>query len=227
MVDQSPHMNPLPILYSFRRCPYAMRARLGIYYSGIEVELREVVLRDKPASMIGYSPKGTVPVLIQTDGTVIDESIDIVRWALDVSDPHKMVTTFSEDQLPAINSLIDENDSEFKGWLDRYKYADRHPDFPVSYYREKGELFVKKLETLLQQSNYLFSSSISIADIAIAPFIRQFAHVDKTWFDNSGYPEVRTWLTAIIESVAFKHIFKKYPQWKSGDQATILSSTSN
>jgi len=126
----------LPILYSFRRCPYAMRARLAIAYSGIKLELREIVLRNKPEEMLAISPKGTVPVLQLPSGEVIDESIDIMRWALAQHDPNDW---YSEPYIPAIESLITQNDESFKPWLDRYKYADRYPEQSETYYRNQCE----------------------------------------------------------------------------------------
>ena len=195
-----------------------MRARLGIYYAGIKVEIREVVLRDKPSSMLGYSPKGTVPVIVLSKGEVIDESIDIVRWALSHSDPQKLLPAPNSPQRQRADQLIEQNDFEFKSFLDRYKYADRYPEFPAEYYREQGEDFVKKLEQLLLHNRYLLGNKLSIADIAIAPFIRQFANVNRTWFDNTPYPHLQNWLTSIIGSQAFEDIFSKYPQWCPEDQ---------
>ena len=206
-------MTSEPILYSFRRCPYAMRARLGIYYAGIKVEIREVLLRDKPSSMLDYSPKGTVPVLVLSNGEVIEESIDIVRWALSHSDPQKLLPAPDSPQQQRADQLIEQNDFEFKHFLDRYKYADRHPEFTAEHYREQGEGFIKTLERLLLDNHYLSGNTLSIADIAIAPFIRQFANVDRTWFDNAPYPRLQLWLASIIESQAFEDVFFKYPQW--------------
>lgn len=203
-----------PILYSFRRCPYAMRARLALYFSGIRVELREVVLRDKPPSMLEYSPKGTVPVLVASDGRIIDQSIDIAYWALRHQDPHKLLPDSGSSHAIEIDQLISENDTEFKAWLDHYKYSDRYPEFTAIHYREQGERFLFKLDHQLENSAFLFGDKISIADIAIAPFIRQFANVDKDWFDQSPYPRLKNWLAGIIESSVFQAIFIKYEQWK-------------
>ena len=190
-----------------------MRARLGIYYAGIKVEIREVILRDKPSSLLDYSPKGTVPVLVISDKEVIEESIDIVRWALSHRDPQKLLPTPNSRQQQQVEQLIEQNDGEFKYCLDRYKYADRYPEFPAEHYREQGEVFIKQLEQLLLKNSYLLGKALSIADIAIAPFIRQFAHVDRNWFDNAPYPRLKFWLASIIESQAFKDVFLKYPQW--------------
>lgn len=212
----------LPILYSFRRCPYAMRARLAIAGSGLQVELREVVLKDKPAAMLEASPKGTVPVLIRPEGRVIDESRDIMRWALRSNDPHNWLAADNPDLLWQIEGLIQENDFVFKQHLDRYKYADRHPGHPQSYYREQCEVTLVKLERLLQQSAFLSGDSESLADIAIFPFIRQFAHVDRDWFYSAPYPKLQRWLDHYIESELFSQIMRKYSPWKDSDTPVIF-----
>ncbi|GGK81891.1 glutathione S-transferase [Amphritea balenae] len=212
----------LPILYSFRRCPYAMRARLAIAGSGLQVELREVVLKDKPAAMLEASPKGTVPVLIRPEGRVIDESRDIMRWALRSNDPHNWLAADNPDLLWQIEGLIQENDFVFKQHLDRYKYADRHPGHPQSYYREQCEVTLVKLERLLQQSAFLSGDSESLADIAIFPFIRQFAHVDRDWFYSAPYPKLQRWLDYYIESELFSQIMRKYSPWKDSDTPVVF-----
>ena len=211
----------LPLLYSFRRCPFAIRARLAICYSGLSVELREVVLRDKPACMLAYSPKGEVPVLVLNDGTVIDESIDIAYWALGHSDPENWLPAgIGQRELTA--ALIEENDSSFKTSLDKYKYADRHPEHPPAYYRAQGEIFLQKLEHRLVANAYLLGSSMSIADVAVLPFIRQFAFVDTPWFEQSPYPKVRNWLQGFLQWGMFQRVMTKYPQWQPGDKPTIF-----
>lgn len=207
-----------PILYSFRRCPYAMRARLAIAYSGTRVELREVVLKDKPASLIQISPKATVPVLVKTDQTVIDESIDIMKWALMQNDPQNWYQALSQHQQQLAEQLINYNDGEFKFYLDRYKYADRFPEQTELFYREQGELFLQRLESLLMQHRYLLGESQTWADMAILPFIRQFASVNKEWFDNAQYPKLQLWLQQFIESSLFKLIMPKFKQWHDGDE---------
>ncbi|MGR6839232.1 glutathione S-transferase [Aliivibrio wodanis] len=202
-------------LYSFRRCPYAMRARLGLVLSNKSVQLREIILKHKPEAMIQASPKGTVPVLIEKNGHVIDESLDIMKWALDGS-----VLLLSTT--PEMHLLIKENDSTFKGWLDKYKYADRYPEHSEIYYREQGEIFLEKLERLLTNSNMLFNDEYSFADIAILPFIRQFAFVDINWFTNSKYQNVYRWLIAFIESELFLSVMRKYPTWLESNQEFIF-----
>ena len=205
----------LPILYSFRRCPYAIRARMAIYYSGLTVEIREIVLRDKPASMLEYSPKGTVPVLILPSGQVIDESRDVMDWALSIHDPDQWKTEGS-------NSLLEENDSVFKQHLDQYKYADRHPDHPAEYYRDQCEDFLQKLEGKLASQNFLMGDRITDIDIAIFPFIRQFAFVDKAWFDQSSFPHLQKWLACFLESDLFLNVMTKYQPWKPEDNMILF-----
>jgi len=212
------------ILYSFRRCPYAMRARLAICYSQVEVELREVVLKDKPTSLLAYSPKGTVPVLVTQDKKVIDESRDIMQWALSQNDSNDWLRKNQSHLQKQISSLIDENDNEFKAILDKYKYADRHPEYSEAEYREQGSHFLNQLELLLNLHNNLIDEEISLADIAIFPFIRQFASVDKIWFEQSPYPKLRAWLNRQTSSTLFTDIMYKYPQWSAGDKAVYFAS---
>ncbi len=197
---------PPPILYSFRRCPYAMRARLAIATSGLTVELREVILRNKPQELLDISPKGTVPVLLLPNEKVIDESLDIMRWALSLHDP---LGWLSNDLSEDINQLIQWNDNEFKHYLDRYKYADRYPEKNEKFYREKAELFLIELEKRLCKHHFLCSEKCSLADIAIFPFIRQFANVDSDWFACSEYKKVGQWLTNHINSPLFIFIMDK------------------
>ncbi len=209
---------PLPTLYSFRRCPYAMRARLGIYLSNTCVDLREIVLKHKPQPMLDASPKGTVPVLLLANGEVIEESLDIMCWALQQSDPNNLLLAGNQRQQEIARALIETNDNEFKPWLDKYKYADRHPERCEQFYREQGERFIDQLETLLGKHQHLLGKCMSIADIAIFPFIRQFAGVNTTWFQQAPYPNVQRWLSAHIDSQPFKAIMNKYPTWlESGE----------
>ena len=196
----------LPVLYSYRRCPYAMRARMALTLADIAVEIREISLRDKPTPMLQASPKGTVPVLVFADGSVIDESIDIVLFAL----KNHALGANTHD---ACTALIAENDSSFKQALDYYKYPDRCPTESHKNYRAQGEIFLQKLENLLSENTYLIQATISLADIAIFPFVRQFAAVDSVWFAQSAYPKLRTWLNAWIESELFKSIMTKNPTY--------------
>jgi len=214
----------LPILYSFRRCPYAMRARLAIANSLISVELREVVLRNKPQSLLDISPKGTVPVLLLTDTTVVDESLDIMYWSLSINDPDHWLT---EDFIMEIQQLIEWNDGDFKYFLDRYKYADRYPEQSEQFYREKAESFLIELENRLSQQQFLCSNNCSLADTAIFPFIRQFANVDSDWFQSSKYQKLNQWLNKHLESELFISIMKKYPAWKEGDTQVVFQPLSS
>lgn len=207
-----------PILYSFRRCPYAMRARLAIASSGLAVNLREVVLRDKPSEMLEASPKGTVPVLVFPDGRVVDESLDIVEWAL-ASRDQEGLRDYSEAVLEEMRELISQSDGPFKNALDRFKYPDRYEDGERLKQRDLGAKFIEKLDALLVDQPFLFGGRISHADIAILPFVRQFAHVDRDWFWSQDWENVIRWLDAFLESSRFKAIMPKYPQWKSGDES--------
>ncbi len=199
-----------PILYSFRRRPYAMRARFALLAVGIVVEHREIALQNKPKAMLQASAKGTVPVLVCADGQVIDESLDIMLWALQQHDPHHWLA----EKEPSLK-LITENDQTFKLWLDQYKYADRFPEHPQNYYRQQGELFLQQLEAKLQTHSFLLSHQPQLADYAIFPFIRQFAFVDKHWFDSSPYPKLQLWLSFHLQSKLFLQAMQKHEVWAS------------
>ncbi|MEQ8407549.1 MAG: glutathione S-transferase [Gammaproteobacteria bacterium] len=199
----------IPLLYSFRRCPYAIRARMAVWSAGIPVQLEEVALKDKPQAMLELSSKGTVPVLVDGDA-VIDESLDVMRWALKQNDPDNWYADLTEAELSKSLALIAENDSDFKHWLDRYKYADRHPEHSEEYYRSQGEVFLEKLEAILQQRSYLIRDEMTFADIAIFPFIRQFSMVDKEWFEQSSYPAVNAWLAFLLDLPLFGRVMQKH-----------------
>lgn len=211
-------MQDLSILYSFRRCPYAMRARLGLVFAETPVILREIVFWNKPAHMLAISPKGTVPVLQLASAEVIDESIDIVSWALEQQDPHGLLN----GDLVQADLLIQRNDREFKYWLDRYKYADRYPEQSQLDYRQQGEQFLHTLEGLLMQQTYLLGSKISKADIAVMPFVRQFAHVNQAVFERLPYPHVQKWLSQWLAHPKFLQVMKKYQPWQEGDEPVYL-----
>ncbi len=212
--------NPYPILYSFRRCPYAMRARLAIVAADITVVLREIELRNKPQSLLTASPKATVPVLILADGSVIDQSLDIMVWALNNKDPLNWLNTWNS---PQNQSLLTCNDNEFKHYLDRYKYADRYPDHSAHYYREQGALFLTALEYRLQQSAYLSGIEWGAIDAAIAPFVRQFSAVDASWFTHAPYPALREWLQSFVDSALFKTVMSPYPTWLPDSTPVLFS----
>jgi len=200
----------LPILYSYRRCPYAMRARMALREAGIAVEIREIALRDKPRHMLAVSPKGTVPVLVLPDGTVIDESLDIMRWALRQHDPD----CWLHDETRSL-ALIADNDGAFKQALDRYKYADRYPQQPAAAWRAMGECHLQALERHLCEHDNLLGPAASIADVAIFPFVRQFAMVDVVWFESAPYPALHGWLDRWLGSALFLDIMQKHPPWQS------------
>ena len=195
----------IPTLYTFRRCPYAIRARLAIATSGVVVTLHEVDLRNKPQAMLTISSKATVPVLQLADGTVIDESLDIMRWALQQNDPESWLLNQQTD----VNALITQNDSSFKRDLDHYKYPNRFPEFSMENYREACENFVQIVDDRLANSAFLSGDRFAFSDAAIVSFIRQFAHVDKDWFYQSRYHHVIKWLDQILVSALFVDVIKK------------------
>lgn len=215
----------LPVLYSFRRCPYAMRARLAIAHSGIAVELREIVLRAKPEAMLALSPKGTVPVLQLPDGQVLEESLDIMRWAIEEAGNSDLIPDALQE---AIDSLIERNDNEFKPWLDRYKYADRYPEHSETYYRDQCESWFAELEALLSANNGgLLGKELTLADYALLPFVRQCAHVDLAWFESTDYPALQHWLAQLKSSELFQGIMTKYPAWEAGQASVIFQASDN
>jgi glutathione S-transferase len=215
-------MRPYPILYSFRRCPYAMRARMAVMQSGVTCELREVVLRDKPAAMLELSPKGTVPVLQLPDNAVLEESLDIMHWVLAANDPENWL-----DMTDASADLISQLDGSFKNALDRYKYFVNHPERPQSDYRDEGTQFLSLLEEKLAENGGagLSAPRITFSDIAVFPFARQFAFVDKAWFDEAPYPLLQAWLSARLDSSLFLSVMSKYPAWKPGDDVLLFGGT--
>ncbi|MCG3879491.1 glutathione S-transferase [Psychrobacter sp. Ps6] len=211
--------SPLHRLYSFRRCPYAMRARLGILFAELSVELREITLKNKPEQMLAISPKGTVPVLQLVDGTVIEESVEIMTWALEQSDPQGLL---DKKTLPQASALIAQNDNEFKYWLDHYKYADRHPEMTQIEYRQQGEVFLQDLEALLTENTYLLGNRMTIADIGIMPFVRQFAHVDREVFYGLPYPKLQQWLQDWLAHPLFLQAMTKFEPWQEGDEIVVF-----
>ena len=211
----------LPVLYSFRRCPYAMRARLALAAAQQACELREVVLRAKPAEMIAASAKATVPVLVLANGTVIDESLDIMLWALSQNDPNALLP--AGPQRDAILALIALNDGPFKARLDRYKYPNRYPDEPNGEIARDAALpWLNELNERLASHAYLFGPQQSLADLAIAPFIRQFAQTDRAWFDAQALPHLQQWLEAFLVSPAFTQVMQKYEAWAPGNEIIVF-----
>ncbi|WP_164118402.1 glutathione S-transferase [Sphingorhabdus sp. Alg239-R122] len=201
----------LPILYSFRRCPYAMRARMGLLASGTRVELREVLLRDKPQAMLDISPKGTVPVLQLQDGTVLGESIDIMRWALERHDPQGWLR-----HRQAACTIIEQIDGPFKHHLDRYKYHTRYENADPEFHRAEALGILQRLNMRLSEHGQLLGSQPTISDYASFPFIRQLANHDRSWFDALPLEALQKWLAGHLASDTFKTIMHKYGQWHAG-----------
>ena len=201
-----------PILYSFRRCPYAIRARLALWQAGVVVALREVVLRDKPAHLLELSPKGTVPVMRLPDGRVLEESLDIMYWALRQNDPEGWLNAGEGAEQAA---LITRNDIDFKPLLDRYKYAERFPQKPAALWREAAiAAHLADLETRLADRAFLFGDTVSVADAALFPFVRQFAGVDPAWFESAPLPALRRWLKAWLASPLFAAVMVRHRAWQ-------------
>lgn len=230
-------MEKCPVLYSYRRCPYAMRARMAIFIADIAVEQREIVFWDKPQAMLQASPKGTVPVLVLPNNTVVDESRDILFWAFKHANKNTDKNAIYQAWLFAENSperqtliaWIDRCDNDFKVHLDHYKYADRFPEFTQDDYRERGCRFLNEIESSLsktQQENNQITGSVALigkqwsaADIAIFPFVRQFVHVDKSWFEQAPYPYLKAWLHALLNAPFFKGVMKNRPVWQESHNA--------
>ncbi|MBV27812.1 MAG: glutathione S-transferase [Gammaproteobacteria bacterium] len=204
-------MTDLPILYSFRRCPYAMRARMALAASGAEVMLREVLLQDKPPELVAASPKATVPVLVLSDGQVVEESLDVMQWALEHGDPLGWLEGAALD-----SEWISECDEGFKHWLDRYKYAERYPEHTAEDCRHNAEGFIQRLEDQLSVSGWMGGGAANAVDVALFPFIRQFAGVDVAWWQETPYAFTQQWLARWVDSALFSTIMAKYPRWESG-----------
>lgn len=222
-------MPVLPILYSFRRCPYAMRARLALVASEQSCELREVVLRAKPAEMLAASPKGTVPVVVLPDGRVIEESLDIMLWALETNDPQRWLQPQMGDREDML-ALVRACDQEFKPMLDRYKYPQRYENVDAMEQRAGGAQWLQGLEDRLVAADGagktdeeegsaiagLFGARACLADAAIMPFVRQFAQVDREWFDAQPWPTLHAWLAAWLESPLFARVMVRHTPWQGG-----------
>jgi len=202
------------VLYSFRRCPYAMRARLALRASGAVYEHREVALKDKPAAMLAASPKGTVPVLCLSTGEVLEQSLDIMQWALRQSDPDAWLPATPE--LWALtNKTVAINDGAFKANLDRYKYPQRFGLADGLTHREQGAAWLMTLDAQLQSSTYLAGNKWGLLDACIAPFVRQFARTDRAWFDAQPWRHLAKWVMAFENSDAFLAVMHRYPLWVS------------
>lgn len=206
-------MTALPILYSFRRCPYAMRARMALFVSGQAVRLREVVLRDKPPEMVAISPKATVPVLQLDDGRVLEESLDIMLWALAQNDPDGWL-----EKRDAAVVLAEQTETEFKHHLDRYKYPTRYENTDPLEHRARGLEFLEQLDARIAANGQILGKNPGFADFSVFPFVRQFANTDRNWFDGQKLPALLPWLQGHLASDIFATIMVKYPQWKAGDE---------
>jgi len=204
-------MVSLPILYSFRRCPYAIRARLALLYSNSKVELREVVLRDRPPSLLEYSPKGTVPVLVLPNGEILEESMEIMLWCIGKD---MLIGDWQE--------LVELNDNEFKGNLDRYKYPDRFDDVISMEFHRNECLEILNSFDLRLDGGFLMGNVLSVADLVLVPFIRQFANTDRDWFEQQDIPNVKRWMEEILQSELFSSSMIKYGQWHKGDDITYF-----
>ena len=203
-----------PVLYSFRRCPFAMRARLALVISDIRYALREVHLSRKPAPMLDASPKGTVPVLVLDDGTVLDESLLIMRWALDRNDPEGWLERDDPD-------LIAHTDGAFKHDLDRYKYPDRYGSDALAH-RECGLQFLSMIDARLSASGQLCGAKHGMADAAIMPFVRQFAAVDPDWFAARPIAHVQAWLAGHLGSPLFQATMERVAPWSPENPVAAL-----
>lgn len=210
-----------PVLYSFRRCPYAMRARLALLAAGQVCELREVVLRDKPQALRDASPKATVPVLVLPDGRVIDESLEIMLWALRRNDPGDWLAPTAGDPAHML-SLVAENDISFKPQLDRYKYPQRYAATDGSAAREAARPYLERLQGRLASAPFLFGAHATLADMALAPFVRQFAGVSPAWFDAQPWPQLQAWLQDWQASALFDRAMARLPAWQPGAAPTLL-----
>ncbi len=219
----------LPVLYSFRRCPYAIRARYLIALLQEPVYLREVALKAKPPELLALGGRSSVPQLVDTQGTRYPESLDIMYWALSGAKDRMLVESLfptSCVKRHKIASWVTYNDHFFKHWLDRYKYADRYPESEASAYRARGDVFLRRLEGRLSQCAFLLGDTVSLADIAVFPFIRQFAGVDQAWFDAADYPFVQAWLQGFIHSSLFNQVVMvKHPVWLAGQEERIYPAS--
>ncbi len=208
----APIAAPYPVLYSFRRCPYAMRARLAIAASGTVCELREVVLARKPPALLLASPKGTVPVLILPDRQVLEQSLDIMLWALQRNDPQRWLPTSEHGMADALQ-LIAQCDGDFKAQLDRYKYPNRYALPDGLAHRAQGAQFLQTLNERLGSRRSLMGEHFGLADAAIAPFVRQFAHTDPNWFAGQDWPALQQWLSAFEASGEYGGVMGKFAAW--------------
>jgi len=204
------------ILYSFKRCPYAMRARMALYLTNIQCELREVSLKNKPSTMLDISPKGTVPILLLDNGNVIDESLDVINWAL--KQHNVFAANLLDHQEIFTDKTIELFDGDFKFNLDRYKYSTRYHDVNEQIHRESCLKILKELDKFFIGSAWFFGDDINKLDISILPFIRQFRLANSEWFDaQADIKNIKYWLNTFLESDLFKKIMTSYEPWKEPD----------
>jgi glutathione S-transferase len=212
----------LPVLYSLRNCPYAMRARIAIFKAQQIVMLRDIVLSNKPKEMLASSPKATVPVLVLANGSVVEESLAIMLWALNETDPDDLLQSQNECGLSDMLDLIKSFDNDFKACLEQYKCAKRYRESNISECRELCEPFIQTLENRLNRHDFLISNTESLADIALLPFIRQFARVERQWYLQSPYPKIRQWLNHYLQSPMFTKVMAKYPLWLDDHEVVLF-----
>lgn len=208
--------NTLPILYSLQHCPYAMRARLGLLMAQQQVMLRAIIMKNKPKEMLTISPKGTVPVLLLPNAEVVDESLDIMLWALHENDPEDLLHKDNPEDLIAILALIHRNDKEFKPQLEIYKKSKRFRTGNEIEERQKCEVFIAELEQLLAdktRGGNFIGNKPSLIDYALIPFVRQFSRVNKAWFKTAPYPLLQSWLVSHLESRLYSKAMAKFPLW--------------
>ena len=214
-------INEYPTLYSFRRCPYAMRARLAIRLCKIQCIIREISLKAKNSEFLRLSPKATVPVLVLPNGEVLEESLDIIYWSLEQNDPSKL--KINNQLANETNKLIELFDTEFKFHLDRYKYSSRYNIKNSEVHRDKARDILTQINTILEGNNYIGGNNISLLDISILPFVRQFRIADKEWFDdNLGLENVNHWLNKFLNSNLLASIMTKYKVWEKDDPITLF-----
>ncbi|CAH7192053.1 Glutathione S-transferase [Vibrio chagasii] len=217
-----PNPSALPVLYSLRRCPYAMRGRMGIALSKQQVLLREIVTKDKPSELLASSPKGTVPVLVLSDGKVIEQSLDVMMWALHQNDPQDLLRSSNPSLSEQIHQLIQQNDNEFIGHLEKYRASVRYRNDDIEQRRNLCEAFISELEAKLAHHDYFFGDSPSLADFAVMPFVSQFVRVEKKWFVQSEYQNVGRWLRSHLESKLYTQVMKQYPLWNDTKQDCLF-----
>lgn len=220
----------LAILYSFRRCPYAIRARYMLALLNTKVILREVVLKHKPQALLDLGGRSSVPQLLDSHGNRYPESMDIIHWALSKTEQRELAQSLLPSSGVRRNKIrvwLWYNDHVFKFWLDRYKYADRYPERCQSEYRAHGEVFLRRLNHRLSYSAYVLGEQLTLADIVVFPFIRQFAAVDSAWFAQAEYPHLKRWLNGFLDSDLFASVMKKYPAWEASQPVRYFPEGEN